>query len=74
MNNAFETIREAVTNIIGYTRNITKILEIPKLSAFGIKQSDFELIIAKAKKSSSLRYNPVELSDEQLTKILLQAL
>ncbi len=70
----FETMREAVTNIIGYTRNITKILEIPKLSDFGIKESDFEVIIAKAKKSSSMRYNPVELSVEQLTKILLQAL
>lgn len=70
----FETMREAVTNIIGYTRNITKILEIPKLSEFGIKQSDFELIISQAKKSSSMRYNPVELSDEQLTKILFQAL
>ncbi len=69
----FETMREAVTNIIGYTRNITKILEIPKLAEFGISQSDFESIITKAKKSSSMRYNPVELSDEQLTKILLQA-
>lgn len=69
---SFESIREAVTNIIGYTKNITKILEMPKLSEFGIKQSDFDIIITKAKKSSSMKYNPVELSDEQLTKILLQ--
>ncbi len=70
----FETMREAVTNIIGYTRNITKILEIPKLAKFGFKQSEFKAIITQAKKSSSMGYNPVELSDEQLTEILLQAL
>jgi alcohol dehydrogenase class IV len=45
-------------------------LQVPPLSALGITESDFSEIIDKAKNASSMKGNPVELSNEQLMSIL----
>ncbi len=44
-------------------------ISIPRLSAVGITREDFPKLVQGAR-GSSMRYNPVELSDEQLTVIL----
>jgi len=45
-------------------------LNIPSLSAFGLTPSDFPALVEKAKKASSMKGNPVVLSDESLMLIL----
>jgi alcohol dehydrogenase class IV len=45
----------------------------PSLAQFGLQQKDFETIIAKAKKSSSMKGNPIELTDDELLDIIRQA-
>ena len=45
-------------------------LSIPGLSELGVKKSDYDLIIEKAKRSSSMKGNPVQLTDEQMVEIL----
>ena len=45
-------------------------LQLPSLSQFGLTESMFPKIIEMAKKSSSMRYNPVVLADETLANIL----
>jgi alcohol dehydrogenase class IV len=55
-------------------RNLTKNLKIPALSKFGLKETDIPDLITKVKKSSSIRYNPVELDETALTKILTEVL
>jgi len=69
----FEDIREAADRVIEYTEQISRILKIPKLSKYGLTEKYFDKIIEKAKISSSMRYNPVKLSDEALHRILLKS-
>lgn len=49
-------------------------LDIPALSAFGVTPSDFDQIIAKSKVASSMKGNPIPLSDLELRQILSDAL
>jgi alcohol dehydrogenase class IV len=55
-------------------RTLTRNLKIPALSTFGLKETEIPDLIAKVKKSSSIRYNPVELEEAALTNILMQVL
>jgi len=45
-------------------------LEIPTLSEFGLTTNDFPELVKKAKVSSSMKGNPVELTEGQLVRIL----
>ncbi len=49
-------------------------LRVPGLKEFGITKSDFPAIIEKAKKSSSMKGNPILLTDEELIQILTDSL
>jgi alcohol dehydrogenase class IV len=53
--------------------NLCQQLNIPPLSEFGITRRDFPSLVAKSQKSSSMKGNPIELTDEELTAILDQA-
>jgi alcohol dehydrogenase class IV len=53
---------------------LTKDLGIPALASYGLGAAHFGGLIAKAKKASSMRANPVALSDDELTEILQTAL
>ena len=48
-------------------------LDIPGLSDFGITEDHFPDLIASSKKASSMKGNPVNLTDEELTEILRKA-
>lgn len=45
-------------------------LKIPRLANYGIIREDFPLIIEKARIASSMKANPVELTDQELIQIL----
>jgi alcohol dehydrogenase class IV len=49
-------------------------LQIPSLSDFGLSTADFPILAEKAKNSSSMKGNPVELNNEQLFTILEKSL
>jgi alcohol dehydrogenase class IV len=49
-------------------------LNVPRLSAFGITEKEFPEIVAKSKVASSMKGNPIVLSDEELFAILKSAL
>jgi alcohol dehydrogenase class IV len=46
---------------------------IPSLSALGLRLEDFPLLVEKAKVASSMRGNPIVLTDEELIDILHQS-
>jgi len=48
-------------------------LDIPGLSDFGITEDHFPDLIARSKEASSMKGNPVNLTDEELTEILQKA-
>jgi alcohol dehydrogenase class IV len=52
---------------------LTAALAIPKLGALGVGEGDIATIVAGSR-GSSMRYNPIVLSDEQLSDVLRAAL
>lgn len=59
---------------IRWLEELAQTLHIDRLSAFGITRRDFPLIIEKAAASSSMKGNPVDLTFDELLKILEMAL
>jgi alcohol dehydrogenase class IV len=49
-------------------------LEIPRLSAYGVTAGDLDDLSAKAAQTSSMKGNPIALSDEELREIAIRAL
>lgn len=63
-----------VRQIVGDIDELVQALKIPPLSRYGVKRGDFPSIVQKAKASNSMKGNPVELGDAQLTEILNRSL
>lgn len=57
-----------------WANNLVKELKIPKLSEFGLTRSNFSELVSKAKNASSMKGNPVVLTDDQLFLILERSL
>jgi alcohol dehydrogenase class IV len=51
-----------------------QLLAIPSLSTYGISEADFPAIVEKSRNSSSMKGNPIVLTDDELTAILQDAL
>jgi alcohol dehydrogenase class IV len=65
---------DALTAAVHSTRALNTALNIPPLSSFNLNPADIPPMIPLAKKASSMRYNPVTLTDDVLAKILHDAL
>jgi len=59
---------------VAWVQDLYQQLEVKPLAAHGIEVKDFTDIVAKASKASSMRGNPVELTEEELLEILHKAL
>ncbi len=60
--------------IIDWLNNLYKILPIKPLRNYGISENDIPFIIEKSKISSSMKGNPIELTDRDMNAILNDAL
>lgn len=49
-------------------------LNIPGLGVYGLTEDDFSTLIEKARNSSSMKGNPIKLTDEEMAEILERAL
>jgi alcohol dehydrogenase class IV len=58
---------------IAWAHDLHDSFNIPGLSSFGITEHDFPDLVGRAKKASSMKGNPVDLTDEELTEILQKA-
>jgi alcohol dehydrogenase class IV len=58
---------------IDWLHRVTRVLDIPSLAAYGIRSTDFPAIASQAMKSSSMKGNPVPLSENDLIEILSEA-
>ncbi len=58
---------------IQWLRKLTAALGVQPLAAYGVMQSDFPTIIAQSKKASSMKGNPIELTDDELTRVMQMA-
>jgi len=48
-------------------------MQVPSLAESGLKEEHFPTVVTKARRSSSMKGNPVELTEEELTAILQKA-
>jgi alcohol dehydrogenase class IV len=53
--------------------DLCETLDVPALSNFGITEDHFTELVVRSKKASSMKGNPVKLTDEELTEILRKA-
>jgi alcohol dehydrogenase class IV len=58
------------TDAVEWIQNLCKVLTVPPLTQFGLKEQDFPTVVPKAQKSSSMKGNPIPLTDDELIKIL----
>jgi alcohol dehydrogenase class IV len=58
---------------IAWVKGLCRELNVPPLAGFGLKEQDFATVIAKARKSSSMKGNPVTLTDRELMEILKES-
>ncbi len=59
---------------IQWLHKLCTALKIPSLATYGVTQADFPAIIAQARKASSMKGNPIELTEDELTQIMEVAL
>jgi alcohol dehydrogenase class IV len=58
---------------VAWLQQLCAELKVPPLRRFGLKEQDFPVVVEKAKKSSSMKGNPIELADDELMEILENA-
>ena len=54
---------------ITWVRELCQALSVPGLGRYGLKEEDIPRLVARAKAASSMKANPLPLSDEELTEI-----
>ena len=59
---------------IAWVQDLCLQLKVPPLADHGIKDQDFAIIVDKARQASSMKGNPIELTDNELLEILQRAL
>lgn len=59
---------------VSWIQNLCATLNVPPLSEYGIKRDDIPTIVEKAKNSSSMKGNPISLTDGELTDIMERSL
>jgi len=57
------------SDAVSWVADLTTALAIPKLAAMGVKRDEIPLLVEKAKSASSMRGNPIALTDEELTGV-----
>lgn len=65
---------DAIDACVHFTANLLRELRIPALNQFGLRPADAAEMVALARKASSMRFNPVVLSDESLSAALIAAI
>ena len=59
---------------IAWLQELTAALSIPGLASYGLNQDEIAPMVAAAQKASSMRGNPIELRDEEVTEIIARSL
>jgi alcohol dehydrogenase class IV len=66
--------RAIADDAVAWVTDLCARLEIPPLSAYGIKTDDLDDLCAKAAQTSSMKGNPIALTAEELREIAIRAL
>jgi alcohol dehydrogenase class IV len=59
---------------VAWIRDLVAELDLPGLAGFGVGEGDLAEVVGKAQRASSMKGNPVELTEAELTNVLRAAL
>eukprot|EP01006_Ploeotia_vitrea_P001280 TRINITY_DN104525_c0_g1_i1.p1 TRINITY_DN104525_c0_g1~~TRINITY_DN104525_c0_g1_i1.p1 ORF type:complete len:396 (+),score=178.91 TRINITY_DN104525_c0_g1_i1:3-1190(+) len=59
-----------VDDLVTWVAETCKLLRIPTITAMGLKPEQYDAAVAKSSKSSSMKGNPIKLTEAELTDIL----
>jgi alcohol dehydrogenase class IV len=59
---------------VAWLEELTTALSIPGLASYGLNEPEIAEVVAAAQKASSMRGNPIELSDDEVTEIVTRSL
>ncbi|MHC4623362.1 MAG: iron-containing alcohol dehydrogenase [Planctomycetota bacterium] len=59
---------------VAWVQDLCRALKVPALAEFGLKRDDVPAAVGRAQKASSMKGNPIALTDDELTAILEQGL
>lgn len=62
------------SHAVSWIQELCSTLGLPGLRAYGLSESNIPTAVAKAKKASSMKGNPIDLQEDELLEILLQAI
>ncbi len=68
------SLTATITDGLAWLEALCTDLAVPPLSRFGVNENAFPQIMAQAQKASSMKGNPIELTEDELASILRQAL
>lgn len=55
---------------VGWFADLKAVLQIPGLGTYGLASEDLPGVVAQARQASSMKANPIDLDDDELTRIL----
>jgi len=58
---------------VAWIKSLCTTFKVPSLAEFGLKEQDFPIVLAKSQRSSSMKGNPIELTEDELLEILKKA-
>ena len=61
------------SDALEWIKELCAALKVPRLSEFGLREDDLPAAVTKSQKSSSMKGNPIRLTDEELLEVLRQA-
>ena len=62
-----------VSDGISWVRELCSKLQVPRLAEYGIKPADFSTIVTNSKNASSMKGNPILLTETELLEVLERA-
>jgi alcohol dehydrogenase class IV len=69
-----ESEKADVKDGIKWVRDLCHTLKIPPLRAYGVQEKDVAIVVEHAVKASSMKANPITLTNEELTESLTRAI
>jgi alcohol dehydrogenase class IV len=58
---------------ISWVRELCQALRVPGLGRYGLTEADVPMLVTRAKAASSMKANPLPLTDEELTEIVVRS-
>ncbi len=62
-----------IADAVGWVRALSADLNIAPLAQFGVTRADFPTVVAQAQKASSMKGNPIALTNEELAQVLMRS-